>query len=42
MHYAPNILPISSTRSLDYLEENIRTAELQLIAQDLQALDCIG
>jgi pyridoxine 4-dehydrogenase len=42
LHHAPNILPIPSTRSLDHLEENIRTAELQLIAQDLQALDSIG
>jgi aryl-alcohol dehydrogenase-like predicted oxidoreductase len=42
LHHAPNILPIPSTRNLDYLEENIRTAELQLIAQDLQALDNNG
>jgi pyridoxine 4-dehydrogenase len=42
LHHAPNILPIPGTRSLDHLEENMRAAELQLTAQDLQALDSIG
>lgn len=42
LHHAPNILPIPGTRSLDHLEENLRAADLQLTAEDMQALDSIG
>ena len=41
LHYAPNILLIPGTSSVQHLEENLKTADIQLSEADLAALDKI-
>jgi aryl-alcohol dehydrogenase-like predicted oxidoreductase len=38
LHRSPTILPIPGTRSLDHLRENLAALELQLSAEELEAL----
>ncbi|MBF9223683.1 aldo/keto reductase [Hymenobacter ruricola] len=42
LHHSPNILLIPGTSKVKHLEENLKTADIQLSAEDLAALDAIG
>ena len=42
LHHADNILLIPGTSSVDHLEENMKTAELELSSGDLHVLDSIS
>lgn len=42
LHHSPNILLIPGTSSVKHLEENVKTAEIQLSEDDLAVLDSIG
>ena len=42
LHYSPNILLIPGTSQVKHLEENMKTADIQLSAEDMKALDAIG
>ncbi|MFD2719511.1 aldo/keto reductase [Hymenobacter monticola] len=42
LHHSPNILLIPGTSKVKHLEENMKTADIQLSAEDLAALDAIG
>ncbi|WP_151087103.1 aldo/keto reductase [Hymenobacter baengnokdamensis] len=39
LHYSPNILLIPGTSKVKHLEENMKTADIQLSAEDMAALD---
>jgi pyridoxine 4-dehydrogenase len=41
LHHSPNILLIPGTSSVKHLEENMKTADIHLLAEDMQALDAI-
>jgi pyridoxine 4-dehydrogenase len=41
LHHSPNILLIPGTSSVKHLEENMKTADIYLSAEDMQALDAI-
>lgn len=41
LHHSPNILLIPGTSSVKHLEENMKTADIHLSAEDMQALDTI-
>ena len=41
LHHAPNILLIPGTSKVKHLEENMKTADIQLSAEDMAALDKI-
>ena len=41
LHHSPNILLIPGTSSVKHLEENMKTADIRLSAEDLQALDAL-
>ncbi|GAB3572709.1 aldo/keto reductase [Hymenobacter daeguensis] len=41
LHHSPNILLIPGTSKVKHLEENMKTADIRLSADDLQALDAI-
>jgi pyridoxine 4-dehydrogenase len=41
LHHSPNILLIPGTSKVKHLEENMKTADIQLSAEDMQALDAI-
>ncbi|MBJ6111095.1 aldo/keto reductase [Hymenobacter sp. BT523] len=42
LHHSPNILLIPGTSKVKHLEENMKTADIRLTADDLAALDAIG
>lgn len=42
LHHSPNILLIPGTSSVSHLEENMKTAEIQLSEDDMAVLDSIG
>jgi pyridoxine 4-dehydrogenase len=42
LHASPAMLPIPGTGSLAHLEENIAAAEIELSAEDIDALDALG
>jgi aryl-alcohol dehydrogenase-like predicted oxidoreductase len=42
LHHSPNVLLIPGTSSVSHLEENMKTAEIQLSEDDLAVLDSIG
>jgi aryl-alcohol dehydrogenase-like predicted oxidoreductase len=42
LHYAPNILLIPGTSSVDHLEENMKTADIELTAADMQDLEALN
>ena len=42
LHHSPNILLIPGTSKVKHLEENMKTADIQLSADDLAALDAIS
>ena len=42
LHHSPNILLIPGTSKVKHLEENMKTAAIQLSPEDMQALDAIG
>jgi pyridoxine 4-dehydrogenase len=42
LHHSPNILLIPGTSKVKHLEENLKTADIQLSAEDLAALDAVG
>jgi pyridoxine 4-dehydrogenase len=42
LHHSPNILLIPGTSKVKHLEENMKTADIQLSAEDLAALDAVG
>lgn len=42
LHHADNILLIPGTSSVEHLEENMKTAELELTSGDIQILDSIS
>ena len=41
LHHLPNILLIPGTSKVKHLEENIKTAKIQLSSEDMAALDKI-
>ena len=41
LHHSPNILLIPGTSKVKHLEENMKTADIRLSTEDLQALDAI-
>lgn len=41
LHHSPNILLIPGTSKVKHLEENIKTADIQLLPEDMAALDKI-
>lgn len=41
LHHSPNILLIPGTSKVKHLEENMKTADIRLSAEDMQALDAI-
>ena len=41
LHHSPNILLIPGTSKVKHLEENMKTADIHLSAEDMQALDSI-
>lgn len=41
LHHSPNILLIPGTSKVKHLEENMRTADIRLSAEDMKALDAI-
>ena len=41
LHHSPNILLIPGTSKVKHLEENMKTADIQLSAEDMKALDAI-
>jgi len=42
LYHSPNILLIPGTSKVKHLEENMKTADIQLSPEDMQALDSIG
>ncbi|MCC3154420.1 aldo/keto reductase [Hymenobacter sp. BT770] len=42
LHHSPNILLIPGTSKVKHLEENMKTADIQLSAEDMAILDRIG
>ncbi|WP_210520038.1 aldo/keto reductase [Hymenobacter terricola] len=42
LHHSPNILLIPGTSQVKHLEENMKTADIQLSPEDMKALDAIG
>jgi len=42
LHHSPNILLIPGTSKVNHLEENVRTADIALSAEDMAALDKVG
>ncbi|MEO3403192.1 aldo/keto reductase [Mucilaginibacter sp. CAU 1740] len=42
LHHSPNVLLIPGTSSVSHLEENMKTADIQLSEDDLAVLDSIG
>jgi aryl-alcohol dehydrogenase-like predicted oxidoreductase len=42
LHASPAMLPIPGTGSLAHLEENVAAAEIELSAEDIDALDALG
>jgi aryl-alcohol dehydrogenase-like predicted oxidoreductase len=41
LHHSPNILLIPGTSKVEHLEENMKTADIHLSAEDMKALDAI-
>jgi pyridoxine 4-dehydrogenase len=42
LHHSPNILLIPGTSKVNHLEENVKTADIRLLAEDMAALDKVG
>ncbi|RZK27314.1 MAG: oxidoreductase, partial [Hymenobacter sp.] len=42
LHHSPNILLIPGTSKVNHLEENVKTADIRLSAEDMAALDKVG
>jgi aryl-alcohol dehydrogenase-like predicted oxidoreductase len=42
LHHSPNILLIPGTSKVKHLEENVKTADIALSAEDMAALDKVG
>ena len=42
LHYAPNILLIPGTSSVDHLEDNMKTINIELTAADMQELEALN
>ncbi|UOQ98288.1 aldo/keto reductase [Hymenobacter sp. 5317J-9] len=42
LHHSPNVLLIPGTSKVKHLEENMKTADIRLSADDMAALDAIG
>ena len=42
LHHSPNILLIPGTSKVNHLEENVKTADIALSAEDMAALDKVG
>jgi aryl-alcohol dehydrogenase-like predicted oxidoreductase len=42
LHHSPNILLIPGTSKVSHLEENVKTADIALSAEDMAALDKVG
>jgi diketogulonate reductase-like aldo/keto reductase len=42
LHHADNILLIPGTSSVDHLEENMKTTELELSSSDMHVLDSVS
>ena len=42
LHHSPNILLIPGTSKVKHLEENMKTADIHLSAEDMAALDAVG
>lgn len=42
LHYAPNILLIPGTSSVEHLEDNMKTADIELSAADMQELEALN
>ena len=41
LHHSPNILLISGTFKVKHLEENMKTGDIHLSTEDIQALDAV-
>lgn len=42
LHYAPNILLIPGTSSVEHLEDNMKTINIELTAADMQELEALN